>query len=319
MKNKASEKKTANTPRPGNFGIGIHGGASADTAFIRKNLKAYEESLAFICNTGFELLKKRTSAMDTVFAVLELCENDPLFNSGRGSSLNEEGRVHMDAAVMNGKDLSAGAVAMVEGVKNPSALVREVLKHTNHIFLGGEGAMRLAATKNLELMPESYFITTHQVDNFLRYGPHETLQDKLRKKMKGTNGVVVVDHWGNLAAGSTTGGTANALAGRIGDTCVLGAGCYANNETCAITATGDGEFIIQGVVAHHVSCVMEMKGESIQNACDYVVHKKNGKIKGDLGVIGIDRKGNIGIAFNTERMHRAWMTSKQDLQVKIYR
>jgi L-asparaginase / beta-aspartyl-peptidase len=312
-------KKSKSARRPANVGIGIHGGASADSDFIRKNVKAYEESLEFICRKGYELLRKKTSALDTVFAVLELCENDPLFNSGRGSALNEEGRIHMDAAVMEGRDLKAGAVAMVEKVKNPSALIREILKDATHIFLGGEGAMRLAALKELEFMPDSYFITTNQVDAFLERKHLDSLSDKIRRKMKGTNGVVVVDQWGDLAAGSTTGGTANSLAGRIGDACVLGAGCYAHNDSCAVVATGDGEFIIQGVVGHYVACCVEMKGMGIQEACDYVVHSRNKKIRGDLGVMGIDPAGNIGLAFNTERMHRAWMSQKQKLQVKVYR
>ncbi len=302
-----------------NYGLAIHGGASADSEYVRANLKLYEEALEQICRRGYESLKKKSSALDTVFTVLELCEDNPLFNSGRGSALNEEGKVHMDAAVMEGKDLKAGAVTLIEKVKNPSALIREILKDASHIFLGGEGAMRLAAIKNLEFMPDSYFITDHQVEYFLKHKKTETVTQKIRKKMKGTNGVVVLDRWGNLASGSTTGGTANSLSGRIGDTCVLGAGCYANNKTCAVAATGDGEYIIQGVVSHLISCYMEFTGAKMQQACDYAVHERNKNIRGDLGVIGIDAGGNVGMAFNTERMHRAWMTKKEKLKIKIYR
>lgn len=316
---KATRIKRRSKAPQGLPAIGIHGGASADSDFIRANKKNYEESLEFICRKGYEMLDKKSSALDTVFRVLELCENEPLFNSGRGSALNEEGKVHMDAAVMEGRDLRAGAVAMLEKVKNPSALLREILKDATHIFLGGEGAIRMAREKGLEFMPDSYFVTDHMVKAFLERQVKETLDEKIRKRSGGTNGVVVVDRWGDLAAGSTTGGTANSLAGRIGDTCVLGAGCYAHNRTCAVAATGDGEFIIQGVVAHYVSCYMEFKHPSIQEACDYVVHDRNKNIRGDLGVIAVDPSGNFGIAFNTERMHRAWMSKKQALQVRIYK
>jgi beta-aspartyl-peptidase (threonine type) len=312
------KSKTENS-RKENYGLGIHGGASADSEFVRKNQKAYLQSLEHICNTGYEMIRKKTSALDTVFELLKLCEDEPLFNSGRGAALNELGKVHMDAAVMEGRDLRAGAVTLIENVKNPSQLIREILKDASHIFLGGEGAIKLAAKKKLTFMPDSYFITDVQVEAYLKKKSSESISDKLRKKMNGTNGIVVVDRWGNVAAGSTTGGTANSLEGRIGDTCVLGAGCYANNSTCAVVATGDGEFIIQGVVAHYVSCYLEMKGGTIQEACDYVVHERNKNIRGDLGVIGIDPGGNIGIAFNSERMHRAWMSKKQKLQAKIYR
>lgn len=312
--------KKRKTRREGSIpGIAIHGGASADTEFIRRNKKEYEESLEFICRKGYEMLSRKKPAIETVFQVLELCENEPLFNSGRGAALNEEGKVHMDAAVMEGRDLKAGAVAMLERVKNPSALLREILKDATHIFLGGEGAMRMAREKGLEFMPDSYFITDHMVEAYLKHHAKENLADKLKKRQNGTNGVVVVDQWGDLAAGSTTGGTANALAGRIGDTCVLGAGCYAHNNTCAVAATGDGEFIIQGVVAHYISCYMEFRNVGIQEACDYAVHERNKNIRGDLGVIAIDPAGNVGMAFNTERMHRAWMSKRHPLHVKIYK
>ncbi len=301
------------------IGIAIHGGASRDDEFTRKHVREYEESLSRICTEGHKMLLGRKAAIDTVFEVLAMLEDDPLFNSGRGSALNEEGRVHMDAAVMEGKDLKAAAVALLEHVKNPSALIREILKDATHIFLGGAGAQEMAVKKAVQLMPESYFITDRQVRNFLEKKESETLQDKLRKKHKGTTGVVVTDKWGNVAAGTSTGGTENSLHGRMGDSCVLGAGCYANNDTCAISATGDGEFIIQGVIAHAISCHMEYTGAGIQDACTYLVNKKNKNIKGDLGVIGIDPKGNIGIAFNTERMHRAWINHHQPLQVKVYR
>jgi L-asparaginase / beta-aspartyl-peptidase len=301
------------------IGIAIHGGASADDLFTRTHKALYEQSLSRICTAGYKMLLKKRSALDTVFEVLAMLEDDPLFNSGRGSALNEQGRVHMDAAVMEGKDMRAGAVALLEQVKNPSALIREILKDATHIFLGGQGALELAIKRKLELMPESYFVTERQVSSYLSKRTVETTTDKLKKKMKGTTGVVVCDNQGNVAAGTSTGGIENSLHGRIGDSCVLGAGCYACNNTCAISATGDGEYIIQGVVAHAIASYIEYTGAPIQEACNYLVNKKNRNNKGDLGVIGIDPQGNVGIAFNTERMHRAWISDRQPIQVKVYK
>jgi L-asparaginase / beta-aspartyl-peptidase len=300
-----------------NIGIAIHGGASIDSAFIRKNLAGYKDSLGHICNTGFQKLKKGKNALDTVFEILAMMEDDPLFNSGRGAALNELGKVSMDAAVMDGKTLKAGAVAMLERVKNPSYLIKEILKQSEHIFVGGPGALELAIKKKLKLMPDSYFITDNQVNNYLKK-QKETFDEKLKKSSHGTCGVVIADSKGNLASGTSTGGTGNAIAGRIGDSCVLGAGCYANNHTCAVSATGDGEYLIKGVVSHLISCYMEFTGAGVQEACDYAVHQRNKKIKGELGVIAIDKHANIGISFNTQRMHRAWMSSSQKIQVKVY-
>ncbi len=320
MKTKTVKKPTGKDKLSrSTFGLAIHGGASRDSEFIRQNLKSYEKSLEQIAKKGYAMLSKKAPALDVVFETLKMLEDDPLFNSGRGSALNEQGRVHMDAAVMEGRDLKAGAVAQLELVKNPSELIREILKDATHIFLGGAGALELARAKNITLMPESYFITTNQVNNFLEKKNIESLQDKLRKKMSGTTGVVVADQKGDVAAGTSTGGTENSLFGRIGDSCVLGAGCYANNQTCAVAATGDGEYILQGVVAHAISSYIEYTGAGIQEACTHVVHTKNKNTQGDLGVIAIDPQGRIGLAFNTERMHRAWISKGHPLQVKIYK
>jgi L-asparaginase / beta-aspartyl-peptidase len=301
------------------FAIVIHGGSGPRTDFIRKHISAYEKSLARICTEAYNSLKQRTAALDAVFEVLAMLEDDPLFNAGRGSALNEHGVVEMDAAVMEGKYFKTGAVACLKKVKNPSALVKEILKHTNSVFIGAEGALELASKKNIEQMPDSYFITEHQVEAYLEKQDSENFVQKLLKRVHGTVGVAVLDKMGTIAAGTSSGGTVNNLSGRIGDSCVIGSGCYANNNTCAVSASGDGEYLIQGVVAHSVSSYLEYNpGTSVQRACDHVVHYKNKGIKGDLGLVGIDPRGNIGIAFNSERMHRAWIGNDGKLHVKNY-
>ena len=302
-----------------NVAIAIHGGAGSDNDFIRKHLYEYEDSLARICKTGYKMLKKGASSTDVLFEVLKNLEDDPLYNAGRGSALNEHGKAQMDAAVMEGKSLRTGAVAILERVKNPSAFVKEVMKDTHHVFLGGNDAQELAFRKNLQEMPASYFVTDHQVDLYLEKNSGESVLDMLKKKMHGTVGVVVADKNKNIAAGTSSGGTENSMAGRIGDSCVIGGGCYANNNTCAVSGTGDGEYLIQGVIAHSVASYLEYIPEAtVQEACDYVIFQKNKKIEGDIGVIAVDHYGSIGISFNCERMHRAWIGTDGELYVRNY-
>ena len=298
--------------------IVIHGGAGSVDEFVKNNYSAIQGSLARIVKAGYDMLHGGAPALEVVFEVLAQLEDDPLFNSGRGSALNEFGRIEMDAAAMDGKELLTGAVALLQHVKNPSALVREIMKDTSHSMLGAHGALALAKEKKLPLEPEAYFVTQHQVDKFLARRSNKSVQEKLREKIHGTVGVAAVDKRGNVAAATSSGGTPNSMAGRIGDSCIIGSGCYANNKTCAVSATGDGEYIIQGVVAHYISCLADMRGMRVDEACRYTVHEKHKDIKGDLGVIAVDPEGNIGMAFNAERMHRAWMTADGTVNVMIY-
>lgn len=297
--------------------IAIHGGAGPDSAYIRKNLTEYMQALEEICKKGYEHLRSRNS-MDTVFEVLSQLEDEPLFNAGRGSALNEEGKICMDAAVMDGNDLKTGAVAMINQVRNPSRLVQEILKESNNCFLGSSGAMKLAAELGLPLEPESYFVTEHQVDTFIKTRDKAEFQHQLSQKIHGTTGVVVIDKHGNVASGTSSGGTENCLRGRIGDSCVIGAGIYANNKTCAVSATGSGEFLIRGVVAYDLACYLEYTGQHIEEACRYIIHDRNRDIRGDMGVIAVDKHGRIGMSFNSQRMHRAWIGLDGELHVKIY-
>jgi len=300
------------------FAIAIHGGAGADEPFIRLRIAEYEAGLRESAEAGYNVLKRGGSALDAVEAAVMALEDNYLFNAGRGSALNEEAKVQMDAAIMEGKDLRSGAVAMLESVKNPIRLAKTILEHTDQAFLGADGALKLAREKKLELRPFAYFATNHQYDKFLEESSKGSLLELLKKKMHGTTGAVALDKKGNIAAACSSGGTPGCLSGRIGDSCMIGSGYYANNKTCAVSATGDGEYIIRSTVAHSISAMIEYTGKSIQEICDHVVHEKNSGIEGDLGVVAIDPKGNIGIAFNSPRMHRAWIGADGRLHVAIY-
>ncbi len=296
----------------------VHGGASNSTPFLRKHVKETEEGLAFATRLGYKILSRGGSALDAVESAVQYLEDNALFNAGRGSALNSNGKVEMDASIMNGKNLRAGAVALVHGVKNPISLARLVMKKTNHVFLSGHGALDLARNENMVFEPDAYFITEHQYAAFQKATHHETPYQSTRRRMHGTVGAVALDKRGNLAAGTSTGGTSNCLPGRIGDSCVIGAGCYANNKTCAISGTGEGEYLITGVIANSISMMTEFH-MPLQEACDYVLFTRNQTVKADIGVISVSPNGDFGVAFNTQIMKRAWMSSTQPLQVKIFR
>ena len=296
----------------------VHGGASSSSPFIRKNVKEMEEGLAHATRMGYKILSRGGSALDAVENAVQYLEDNPLFNAGRGSALNSDGKVEMDASIMNGKNLRAGAVALVHGVKNPISLARVVMKKTRHVFMSGNGALNLARNEGVIFEPDAYFITEHQFEAFQKANKHQVGNKIFKKKMHGTVGAVALDKRGNLAAGTSTGGTSNCLPGRIGDTCVIGAGCYANNKTCAVSGTGEGEYLITGVVGHSISMMTELD-MAIQDACDYVLFTRNKTIKADIGVISVSPSGEIGIAFNTPIMKRGWMSSSEDLHVKVFK
>jgi beta-aspartyl-peptidase (threonine type) len=302
-----------------NIAIAIHGGASKDSEFIRQNQQAYEEGLKVAVQAGYAILRDGGSAIDAVERAVNCLEDNPLFNAGRGSALNNEGEVEMDAAIMNGQTLKAGAIAGVKGVKNPISLARNVLENTNHVLLCGDGAIRLADATGIKFENDAYFITDHQLDELKEAQSEEDESDLLQKQKHGTVGAVALDVEGNVAAATSTGGTTNSLPGRIGDSCMIGAGCYANNQTCAISATGDGEYIITGVIAASIALYSELTGKGLQEACDYVINDRNKSTPADMGVISINKDGQIGITFNCERMHRAWIDTAGNMEAKIYR
>ncbi|WP_133136079.1 isoaspartyl peptidase/L-asparaginase family protein [Legionella rowbothamii] len=296
--------------------IAVHGGASEDSSFLRENQRDVEQGLSQAVEQAYAVLEKRGSSLDAVVAAVQTLEDNPLFNAGCGSALNCRGEVEMDASIMEGSLLQAGAVSMVECVKNPISLARLVMEKTSHVFLSGYGALELATDYKLPLEPKSYFIKPHQYEAFQRLVLSETKEERRNKKLTGTVGAVALDIYGNIAAGTSTGGVSNSLPGRIGDSCIIGAGCYANNETCAVSGTGVGEYLIRGVVAHTISMMMEFN-MPLQQACDHVVHERNQRLKGEMGVIALNRQGDLGFSFNSEIMKRAWKSSTEALQVKI--
>jgi beta-aspartyl-peptidase (threonine type) len=299
--------------------MAVHGGAGPDSEYIRENARGYKEGLKAAIIKGHEVLEKKGNAVDAVEGALRSLEDNDLFNAGRGSAINCKGEVEMDASVMDGKSFKAGAVSMITNVKDPVSLTKVIMNKTAHVLLSNHGALEPARDMDIELEAEAYFITPHQYNEYIKSRDKESLQDLLKKRIHGTVGAVFLDKFGNLAAATSTRGTTNSLSGRIGDSCLIGAGCYANNNTCAVSGTGDGEFLISGVIAHSISAAMEYAHCTVQEACDLIIHKKNKDTEGDIGVISVDAKGNFGISFNSERMHRAWMSSNEKLQVKIFK
>lgn len=296
--------------------IAVHGGASEDSDFLREHQQEIKAVLAQAVEQGYKILAQKGRALDAVEEAIKIMEDNPLLNAGRGSALNCRGEVEMDASIMDGQTLQAGAVSIVNHVKNPICLARVVMEKTKHVFLSSYGALELAEYYKLPTEPESYFITPHQYDEYKRLHLLETSEDIHHKKIKGTVGAVALDTYGNIASGTSTGGVSNCLPGRIGDSCVIGAGCYANNNSCAVSGTGEGEYLIRNVVANTIALLTEHK-MNLQEACDYVIHERNKTAQGEMGVIAINRHGEIGISFNTAIMKRAWKSSMDSLQVEI--
>ncbi|MDB5021849.1 MAG: Beta-aspartyl-peptidase [Pedobacter sp.] len=302
----------------GKIAIVIHGGAGPDSAFIKQNKERYEEGLKQAVVSGYQVLKTGGTAVAAVEKAVQSLEDNGIFNAGHGCALNNKGEVEMDAAIMNGENLKAGAVSMVRNVKNPISLARLVLEKTNHVLISGYGAMEFAADENVPLETDSYFISEHSRDEYLEERNQQSIQEMLRKRIHGTVGAVAVDAKGNVASATSTGGIPNSLPGRIGDSCIIGSGCFANNNTCAVSSTGDGEFIMTSVVAHSVSMSTEIMKGSLQEICDHVIHERNKGTEGQMGVIAVNANADIGISFNSPRMHRAWIDADGKLGGSIY-
>lgn len=303
----------------GKFAIAVHGGAGPDSEFIKKHQKEYRKGIKDAMEAGYGILEDGGTSLDAVEAAVKSLEDNPLFNAGRGSALNEKAEVEMDAAIMNGKDRKSGAVSIVKNVKNPVSLARAIMEKTAHIYLGDMGALEFATKIGLTVMPEAYFITDHAFEQYKEAlkeasnSMEEAGRYQVQRKEHGTVGAVAVDKEGNVAAATSTGGTENKVPGRIGDSSMIGVGCYANNRTCAISTTGDGEVLIQNVVGFHVSSLIQYKNYSLRKACQYLLHQELKDVKGDMGLIAVDAKGNISMEFNSERMHRGYLS-----EVKTY-
>ncbi|EID76605.1 isoaspartyl peptidase/L-asparaginase family protein [Imtechella halotolerans] len=336
--NKTTDKKEAivkpqnaenNQP---NFGIVIHGGAGT---ILKKNMTPeleaeYKKVLEEAIRTGHEILKNGGSSLDAVEKTINVMEDSPLFNAGKGAVFTNDGKNELDASIMDGKTLNAGAVASVTTVKNPINLARAIMEKSEHVMLVKEGAEFFAKQNGIALVDPSYFYTENRMKSLLKAKEREKIEldhddktsfyDSTIKDSKfGTVGCVALDMYGNLAAGTSTGGMTNKKWGRVGDAPIIGAGTYANNNTCAVSATGWGEYFIRSVVAYDISALMEYKGLSLQQAAQEVIQNKVTKLGGDGGIVAIDKEGNISMEFNTAGMYRAHMNKEGKLRIGIYK
>ena len=307
-----------------NFSIAIHGGAGTLVkGLMTPELETqYKDALKQALGKGYAILEQDGSAIDAVEEAVKILEDFPLFNAGKGSVFTANGTHEMDAAIMEGNNLKAGAVSLITGIKNPVSLARDVMEKSYHVFLAGEGAMEFAKSSGYSIENEDYFYDEVRYKQWQGIKDSDTFQldHSVKKEGKfGTVGAVACDQNGNIAAATATGGMTNKKFGRIGDSPMIGAGNYANNKTCAVSCTGSGEFFIRGVVAYDVSCLMEHKNMSLNDAANEVIHKRILEIDGDGGLIAVDALGNIAMPFNTEGMYRACKTSTGMEEISIYK
>ena len=310
------------------YAIAIHGGAGTilKSTMTPEKEKAYLDGLKNAIEAGETILKNGGSSLDAVEKAIRSLEDNPLFNAGKGAVFSNAGKNEMDASIMNGEDLSAGAVAGILNIKNPITLAKGIMQKSEHVFLAGNGAIEFAKLIGSEFEEDAYFFEQMRFDQLQQakqtdgvFLDHTTDKFENGEKKFGTVGAVALDIHGNLAAGTSTGGMTNKKFGRVGDSPIIGAGTYANNETCAISCTGHGEFFIRSVVAHDISCLIEYKGLSLKEACDFVVMDKLVKIGGEGGLIAIDKNGNIELPFNSEGMYRAKKSEDGELFLGIYK
>ncbi len=310
------------------YAIAIHGGAGTilKSTMTPEKEKAYLDGLKNAIESGETILKNGGSSLEAVEKAIRSLEDNPLFNAGKGAVFSNSGKNEMDASIMNGEDLSAGAVAGISNIKNPISLAKGIMQKSEHVFLTGNGAIEFAKSIDSEFEEDAYFFEQMRFDQLQQakqsdgvFLDHTTDKFENGEKKFGTVGAVALDIHGNLAAGTSTGGMTNKKFGRVGDSPIIGAGTYANNETCAISCTGHGEFFIRSVVAYDISCLIEYKGLSLKKACDFVVMDKLVKIGGEGGLIAIDKNGNIEMPFNSEGMYRAKKSNDGELFIKIYK
>lgn len=308
------------------IGLAIHGGAGTIERgkMTPEREREIRAGLEKALTTGYDILKRGGSSLDATEAVVRILEDDPHFNAGRGSVFTSAGTNEMDASIMDGKTLKAGAVANVRHVKNPISLARMVMDKSKHVFLAGDGAEEFARQNGVELTPDQkYFYTEDRWQEFKRKAEEEgggggKKQIDSPPEQHGTVGAVALDVHGNLAASTSTGGTSNKRPGRIGDSPIIGAGTYANNAACAVSATGDGEYFIRATVARDVAALMEFRGMKLPEAAQHALdHAK--KLGGKGGVIAIDREGNVTLPFTTSGMYRGHVDPEGKFVIEIYR
>jgi beta-aspartyl-peptidase (threonine type) len=306
------------------FSIAIHGGAGTlvKGMMTTELEKQYKAALKEALDAGYSVLESGGTSVDAVEKAVIVLEDSHLFNAGKGAVFTADETHEMDASIMNGKNLNAGAVSLISGIKNPISLAYDVMEKSEHVFLAGEGAIQFAKINNFSIEPSSYFYDDFRHKQWLEIKDTDSFQlDHSKKKDSkfGTVGAVACDLDGNIAAATSTGGMTNKRFGRVGDSPMIGAGNYANNKTCAISCTGSGEFFIRGVVAYDVACLIEHKGLSLLEAANEVIHERILEIGGDGGLIAVDAKGNVAMPFNTEGMYRATKSSNGKEEISIYK
>ena len=291
--------------------IVVHGGAGT---ILKKNMsdekeKSYKSKLEEAIRTGYQVLKNGGTSLDAVEQTIMILEDSPLFNAGKGAVFTHDKRNELDASIMEGSDLKAGAVAGVTHIKNPIRAARAVMEKSEHVLLAREGAEQFAILHKLDTVNPTYFFTEKRA---------RSLERAIKEEKFGTVGCVALDQNGNIAAGTSTGGMTNKKWGRIGDSPIIGAGTYANNKTCGVSSTGWGEYFIRGVLAHDISAMMEYGGKSLKESANHVIHHKLTELGGSGGIIALDQKGNIVMEFNTEGMYRGYM-NEDSLSILIFK
>lgn len=316
-------KKQTEEAKQSQFSIVIHGGAGT---ILRKNMTPekeaeYKAKLEEAIRVGYNILKQGGTSLDAVEKTINVLEDSPLFNAGKGAVFTNAETNEHDASIMDGNTLKAGASAGTTNVKNPINLARAIMDYSPHVMLSGKGAETFAQEHNLEIVNPSYFYTEKSFNALQKVKNTQKISfynQDINDSKFGTVGCVALDKHGNLAAGTSTGGMTNKRWGRIGDSPIIGAGTYANNTTCAVSCTGWGEYFIRTVVAHDISALMEYKGLSLKEVAHEVIQNKVPKLGGDGGIIAVDKYGTMVTEFNTAGMYRATMNDKGELYIGIY-
>ena len=300
------------------YAIVIHGGAGvmSKDKMDEEARSNYKAKLNEALELGEQLLKDGAAATDVVVKVINVMENSPLFNAGKGAVFTHDGVNELDASIMEGKTLNAGAVAGVQDIKNPINAAREVMENSEHVMLSGKGASEFAKQQGLEIVPNKYFYTEHRYQSLQSLLKRE--RERTQKDNTGTVGCAVLDTHGNLCAGTSTGGMTNKKFGRIGDSPIIGAGTYANNKTCAVSCTGHGEYYIRLGFARDISAMMEYQNLNVTEACKKEIDKLS-ELEGTGGVIGVDAEGNIAMEFNTSGMFRGYIKSSGEKEIAIFK
>ncbi len=324
-------EKNLKVEQKNKFAIVIHGGAGT---ILKENISVqreaeYKAKLEEAIRVGYTILKKGGTSLEAVTKTIRVMEDSPLFNAGKGAVFTNAETNELDASIMDGATLNAGASAGTTNVKNPIDLAREIMDNSPHVMMAGKGAEQFAQEQGLEIVAPEYFFTESRLKSLQRIKTKESdTNEKLEKsafydiELKdskyGTVGCAALDKNGNLASGTSTGGMSNKRWGRVGDAPIIGAGTYANNATCAISSTGWGEFFIRAMVAYDISALMAYKGLTLQEAAREVIQKKIPELGGDGGVIGVDKNGNMVMEFNTAGMFRASMNDKGEVIIELY-